>query len=105
MNRPARHPSEIPIFLITLVIVSFMMLLTIIALLERQQGLRYVSLCLPFLLWDSSWLVSATMANLSASPGIDAAGYRVPVDEPTGQNDALDQIGANGPGLPKNAGL
>jgi Zn-dependent protease with chaperone function len=81
MNRPARYPSETPIFLITLFLVAGVLVLT--------TGL---TICIvPVLL--AVLVMFSYMANQEHHRTLMQQAIRVPVDGPTGMNEGLDQLG------------
>ncbi len=93
MNRPPRHPSEIPTFLVTLLVVSIMLLLTIAALTGLTAGIAF---CASFCAIPVLGLILvgiSNMANTQHHQALMQQGYRVPVEQPTGQGDILDQLG------------
>ncbi len=93
MRRPSRHPSEIPILLITLLVISAMALITIAAITGLTAGTAFcVSLCAVPLL-GLLMLGASTMTNVQHHQALIRQAYRVPVDRRTGENEALDEIG------------
>jgi Zn-dependent protease with chaperone function len=81
MNRPARYPSETPILLGTLLLVSGVLVLT--------TGL---TICVVPVLLVVLVIFSYQM-NKEHHRSLMQQAIRVPVDGPTGKNDGLDQLG------------
>lgn len=81
MNRPSRHPSETPIFWLTLIIVGGVLILT--------GGATVCVIPIIVLLM----VVLGLQSNQMHHRDLMRQAYRVPVEKPSGKGDALDQIG------------
>jgi len=81
MNRPARYPSETPIFLATLLVVGGVLVVT--------TGL---TVCvIPVIL--AVLVMFSYQANQDHHRTLMRQAIRVPVDHPTGENETLDKLG------------
>lgn len=81
MNRPSRDPSEIPILLTTLVLVGGVLLFTAGATICVIPVLLLVLVGFSY------------QANQAHHQALMRQAYRVPVDQPTGLGDVMDQVG------------
>lgn len=93
MRRPSRHPSETPIFLVTLVIVAFTLMLTIAALTGLTAGTAFCVSIIAVPVLAMILVGTSTMANTQHHQALIRQAYRVPVEQSTGKGDALNQIG------------